>query len=67
MSERPVRHFLIASDFDQTLSFRDSGMVLSELLGVSGFHDRVAGLARSNSDIASFGQLPDDSASATRP
>ena len=68
MSERPVRHFLIASDFDQTLSFRDSGMVLSELLGVSGFHDRVAGLARSNSDIASFGRkLPDDSASATRP
>jgi HAD superfamily phosphoserine phosphatase-like hydrolase len=38
----------LASDFDQTLSFRDSGLVLSELLGVSGFEQRVAGLARSN-------------------
>jgi HAD superfamily phosphoserine phosphatase-like hydrolase len=42
------RHFLIASDFDQTLSFNDSGLVLSELLGVEGFHDKVEGLARSN-------------------
>lgn len=48
MSERPVRHFLIASDFDQTLSFNDSGLVLSELLDVSGYQERVAGLARSN-------------------
>jgi phosphoserine phosphatase len=39
---------LVASDFDQTLSFKDSGLVLSELLGISGFEDRVAGLARSN-------------------
>jgi HAD superfamily phosphoserine phosphatase-like hydrolase len=42
------KHFLLASDFDQTLSFNDSGLVLSELLGISGFQDRVAGLARSN-------------------
>src|SRR6202030_4657867 len=42
------KHYLLASDFDQTLSFHDSGLVLSELLGISGFHDRVAGLARSN-------------------
>jgi phosphoserine phosphatase len=42
------KHYLLASDFDQTLSFNDSGLVLSELLGISGFHDRVAGLARSN-------------------
>jgi phosphoserine phosphatase len=48
MSETPVKHYLLASDFDQTLSFNDSGLVLSELLGVSGFEDRVAGLARSN-------------------
>jgi hypothetical protein len=39
---------LLASDFDQTLSFKDSGVVLSELLGVSGFEERVAGLARCN-------------------
>jgi phosphoserine phosphatase len=38
----------LASDFDQTLSFNDSGLVLSELLGISGFEDRVAGLAGSN-------------------
>jgi len=42
------KHYLLASDFDQTLSFNDSGLVLSELLGISGFQDRVAGLARSN-------------------
>lgn len=42
------KHYLLASDFDQTLSFNDSGLVLSELLGVRGFEDRVAGLARSN-------------------
>jgi HAD superfamily phosphoserine phosphatase-like hydrolase len=41
-------HFLLASDFDQTLSFNDSGLVLSELLGISGFQDKVDGLARSN-------------------
>src|ERR1700692_580611 len=48
MSETPLKHYLLASDFDQTLSFKDSGLVLSELLGISGFEDRVAGLARSN-------------------
>ncbi len=42
------RHYLLASDFDQTLSFNDSGHVLSELLGVTGFQERVQGLARSN-------------------
>ena len=44
----PIKHFLIASDFDQTLSFNDSGAVLSEIMDVSGFHEKVAGLARSN-------------------
>jgi len=42
------KHYLLASDFDQTLSFNDSGVVLSELLGLSGFRDKVAGLARLN-------------------
>src|SRR3954465_4945800 len=41
-------HYLFASDFDQTLSFNDSGAVLSDLIGVSGFQDKVAGLARTN-------------------
>ena len=42
------KHFLVASDFDQTLSFNDSGHVLSELIGVSRFQEKVDGLARSN-------------------
>jgi phosphoserine phosphatase len=42
------KHYLLASDFDQTLSFNDSGIVLSELLGASGFEQKVAGLARIN-------------------
>src|SRR5713226_4696564 len=40
-----VKQFLLASDFDQTLSFNDSGVVLSELIG---FHDKVAGLSQMN-------------------
>ncbi len=48
MSAPAPRHYLLASDFDQTLSFNDSGATLSELLGVRGFHERVAGLAHSN-------------------
>jgi HAD superfamily phosphoserine phosphatase-like hydrolase len=43
-----AKHFLVASDFDQTLSFNDSGIVLSELLGVSAFEKKVEGLRRSN-------------------
>src|SRR6266404_3899797 len=43
---RNGKHYLLASDFDQTLSFNDSGIVLSELLGTSGFEERVAGLSR---------------------
>jgi HAD superfamily phosphoserine phosphatase-like hydrolase len=48
MTEPSTKHYLLASDFDQTLSFNDSGIVLSELLGISGFEERVSGLARSN-------------------
>jgi HAD superfamily phosphoserine phosphatase-like hydrolase len=44
----PAKHFLVASDFDQTLSFNDSGLVLSELIGATGFQEKVEGLARSN-------------------
>jgi phosphoserine phosphatase len=44
----PGKHFLVASDFDQTLSFNDSGLVLSELIGASGFQRKVEGLAHSN-------------------
>src|SRR5579872_1719641 len=40
------RHYLLFSDFDQTLSFNDSGHVLAEMLGIGGFAERVAGLSR---------------------
>src|SRR5258708_17769768 len=40
-----TRQFLLASDFDQTLSFNDSGVVLSELIGFNGFHGKVQGLS----------------------
>jgi 2-hydroxy-3-keto-5-methylthiopentenyl-1-phosphate phosphatase len=43
-----VKQFLLASDFDQTLSFNDSGVVLSELIGFHNFHDKVKGLAEMN-------------------
>jgi len=42
------RHYLLASDFDQTLSFNDSGIVLSEMLGITSFREKVAGLANLN-------------------
>jgi 2-hydroxy-3-keto-5-methylthiopentenyl-1-phosphate phosphatase len=42
------KHYLLASDFDQTLSFNDSGIVLSELLGNSRFGEKVAGLSMIN-------------------
>jgi hypothetical protein len=38
------KHYLLASDFDRTLSFNDSGFVLSELLGISSFQRKVDGL-----------------------
>jgi hypothetical protein len=43
-----MKHHLLASDFDQTLSFNDSGIALSELLGLTGFQDKVTGLSRLN-------------------
>lgn len=45
-----VKQYLIASDFDQTLSFHDSGLVLSELVGIPGraFEAKTAILAAQN-------------------
>jgi phosphoserine phosphatase len=45
-----VKQYLLASDFDQTLSFNDSGLVLSELLGIPAkiFEAKVATLAIQN-------------------
>ncbi len=43
-----MKQFLLASDFDQTLSFNDSGVVLSELIGFHNFHEKVKGLSEMN-------------------
>jgi phosphoserine phosphatase len=48
MSLQIAKHYLVASDFDQTLSFNDSGKVLSELIGASDFDRKVDGLSRCN-------------------
>src|SRR5512146_593690 len=43
-----TEHYLVASDFDQTLSFNDAGLVLSEIIGARDFEQKVEGLARTN-------------------
>ena len=36
----PSKRYLLVSDFDQTLSFHDSGHVLAEMVGISDFGHR---------------------------
>jgi hypothetical protein len=45
-----AKHYIFASDFDQTLSFNDSGYVLSELLGIPTreFERKAEGMAKLN-------------------
>jgi 2-hydroxy-3-keto-5-methylthiopentenyl-1-phosphate phosphatase len=43
-----TKHYMLASDFDQTLSFNDSGVALSQLIGIDDFESRVSGLSRIN-------------------
>jgi 2-hydroxy-3-keto-5-methylthiopentenyl-1-phosphate phosphatase len=45
---RGVREYLLASDFDKTLSFNDSGFALAELLGISNFAERVSQVSKLN-------------------
>src|SRR4030088_478794 len=48
MSHKPVKHYIFASDFDQTLTFNDSGYVLSELVGIptEEFERKAKGMAK---------------------
>ena len=50
MTEKPLKRFIFASDFDQTLTFNDSGYVLSEMLGISTeeFERKARGMAELN-------------------
>src|SRR6202050_5566890 len=49
-SEKPMKHYLFASDFDQTLTFNDSGYVLSEIIGIptEEFKRKASGMAKLN-------------------
>lgn len=50
MSELILKRYVFASDFDQTLTFNDSGYVLSEMLGIptEEFERKAQGMARLN-------------------
>jgi len=50
MADKPLRHYIFASDFDQTLTFNDSGYVLSELVGIptAEFERKAKGMAKIN-------------------
>jgi HAD superfamily phosphoserine phosphatase-like hydrolase len=50
MADKPLRQFIFASDFDQTLTFNDSGYVLAELVGIATeeFERKAKGMAKIN-------------------
>jgi 2-hydroxy-3-keto-5-methylthiopentenyl-1-phosphate phosphatase len=50
MNDKTLKHYLFASDFDQTLTFNDSGYVLSEIVGIptEEFERKAAGMAKIN-------------------
>ena len=50
MADKPIRRYIFASDFDQTLTFNDSGYVLAELVGipVEEFERKAKGMAKIN-------------------
>jgi HAD superfamily phosphoserine phosphatase-like hydrolase len=50
MNNKLVQRYLFASDFDQTLTFNDSGYVLSELVGIptEEFERKAKGMAKLN-------------------
>ena len=50
MADKPTRRYIFASDFDQTLTFNDSGYVLAELVGIptEEFERKAKGMAKIN-------------------
>jgi len=52
----PIKRYLFASDFDQTLTFNDTGYVLSELLGIATeeFKREIKGMALLNCGAAGW-------------
>ncbi len=50
MAKKQLKRYLFASDFDQTLTFNDSGYALAEMLGISTeeFERKAQGMAKLN-------------------
>ncbi len=50
MADKHLKRYIFASDFDQTLTFNDSGYVLAELVGIptEEFERRAKGMAKIN-------------------
>src|ERR1700721_2911035 len=50
MADKPLKRYIFASDFDQTLTFNDSGYVLAELVGIptAEFERKAKGMAKIN-------------------
>ena len=50
MTEKLAKRYIFASDFDQTLTFNDTGYVLSEMVGIptSEFERKAQGMAKLN-------------------
>jgi HAD superfamily phosphoserine phosphatase-like hydrolase len=50
MADKPLKRYIFASDFDQTLTFNDSGYVLAELVGIptDEFERKAKGMAKIN-------------------
>jgi HAD superfamily phosphoserine phosphatase-like hydrolase len=50
MADKPIRRYIFASDFDQTLTFNDSGYVLAEMVGIptEEFERKAKGMAKIN-------------------
>src|SRR5271165_2354909 len=50
MADKPIKRYIFASDFDQTLTFNDSGYVLAELVGIptAEFERKAKGMAKIN-------------------
>jgi HAD superfamily phosphoserine phosphatase-like hydrolase len=50
MPDTPLKRYIFASDFDQTLTFNDTGYVLSELVGIptEEFERKAKGMAKIN-------------------
>ncbi len=50
MVDKPLKRYMFASDFDQTLTFNDTGYVLAELVGIptAEFERKAKGMAKIN-------------------